>query len=227
TAVRKGTEFEENARGLLRDTLSMSLTRVGGKEDGGIDLVGWWWLPDGTDTTVSGANAASSDKYTRRRIRVIGQCKAEKKKLSPNYVRELEGVLFRFMSTTPGSIVDQESAEQGDAEHSLVVNSKFAFPLVALLVSQSSFTKSTLMRANSSPIPFFLLHLPFADAENELLDTEENRNVLGSGFCNPALAGMRGLLKGNLEVRWERSLIDGSGRPGLWWQERHLPSWVP
>ena len=35
-------------------------------------------------------------KTYRRRIKVIAQCKAEKKKLGPKYVRELEGVLHHY-----------------------------------------------------------------------------------------------------------------------------------
>ncbi|PPR00761.1 hypothetical protein CVT24_000786 [Panaeolus cyanescens] len=205
----------------------MSLMRVGGKEDGGIDLVGWWWLPDIQDSSESSRNFDSSPTTPRRRIRVIAQCKAEKKKLGPNYVRELEGVLFRFMSTVPGRTGGLSMGHDEDTEHSLIVNSKFPFPLVALLISESAFTKSTLLRAYSSPIPFFLIHLPPIESPMEFSEAKENMNVLGSGICNPALSGTRGLLKGNLEVRWERSLVDGSGRPSLWWKEERLPSWAP
>ncbi|KIJ63758.1 hypothetical protein HYDPIDRAFT_71022, partial [Hydnomerulius pinastri MD-312] len=62
----------------------MSLRRVGGKSDGGIDLVGWWWLPF--------SDSRYPDGLHRRRLRIVAQCKAEKKKFSPNYVREMEGV---------------------------------------------------------------------------------------------------------------------------------------
>jgi hypothetical protein len=43
--VHRGNEFERRSLRLLRQNLSMSLTRVGGKADGGVDLIGWWWLP--------------------------------------------------------------------------------------------------------------------------------------------------------------------------------------
>ncbi|EEB89062.1 hypothetical protein MPER_12892 [Moniliophthora perniciosa FA553] len=71
----------------------MSLTRVGGKEDGGIDLIGWWWIPEGAKES----NAV--DFSRRKRVRVVAQCKAEKKKIGPGYVRELEGVVFRNLDS--------------------------------------------------------------------------------------------------------------------------------
>ncbi len=78
----------------------------------------------------------------RRRIRVVGQCKAEKKKMGPNYVRELEGVVFRFLATSSDATIDPPLPPQISTS-----------PVVALLISQSPFTKSTLVRAQSSPIP--------------------------------------------------------------------------
>ena len=44
--VHRGTAFEKRSLELLQSTMSMSLTRVGGKSDGGVDLLGWWWLPE-------------------------------------------------------------------------------------------------------------------------------------------------------------------------------------
>jgi len=45
STVHRGTAFEYRARAVLIEHMSMSLTRVGGKHDGGIDLTGWWWVP--------------------------------------------------------------------------------------------------------------------------------------------------------------------------------------
>ena len=75
---------------------------------------------------------------------------------------------------------------------------------------------------------------------------------LGAIFGNPALVSARGVLGGELEIRWERGTgagvsagagalsgggaLDASsgaarggsgGRPGLWWQGQPLPSWTP
>ncbi|KAJ7434749.1 hypothetical protein B0H11DRAFT_2164585 [Mycena galericulata] len=172
--VHRGNIFEERSMKVLQDHLSMSLRRVGGKSDGGIDLMGWW-----------------------RRLRVLAQCKAEKKKASPNYVREMEGVLHRYMSLTDTS-------------------------------SSSSSQYPSRRAPGSSPVPFFLLHIPplphpHPDATE---DVDEEPNKIGTAVWNPALAGVHGLLQGKMEARWERSLT-GAGRPGLWWGGKRLRSWTP
>jgi hypothetical protein len=74
-SVSKGTEFERRILGLLRASLGMHLRHVGGRGDGGVDLVGWW--------------------FVQRRFRVLAQCKAEKRQFGPRYVREMEGVFYR------------------------------------------------------------------------------------------------------------------------------------
>jgi len=117
---------------LLQTNLSMSLNRVGGKSDGGVDLQGWWWLPF--------APNAFADPIHRRRVRVFAQCKAEKKKTGPKYIREMEGVLHRHLNDLN--------------------------PMVALFISESHFTKEALLRVQSSFIPFFLLHLPSEHEDN-------------------------------------------------------------
>ncbi len=81
STVERGNAFEERSLKLLEQTMSMSLKRVGGKEDGGIDLLGWWWLPH--DTFEAPSTTMSVEVEDRRRIRVVGQCKAEKKKMGP------------------------------------------------------------------------------------------------------------------------------------------------
>lgn len=168
---------------LLQTNLSMSLSQVGGRSDGGIDLQGWWWLPSAPNALTSPLN--------RQRVRVFAQCKAEKKKVGPKYIREMEGVLHRHLN-------DQN-------------------PMVALFISESHFTKETLLRTQSSPVPFFLLHLP-----------PEHEDDIGSMVWNRALSGANGLLQGKVEARWERSLdCDGVGRPSLWVKNQRAPSWTP
>ncbi|KAJ7660061.1 hypothetical protein B0H17DRAFT_954317 [Mycena rosella] len=218
TTVQRGNVFEERSKKILQDHLSMSLRRVGGKSDGGIDLMGWWWLPPADSDPQGPAPGAPP---TRRRLRVLAQCKAEKKKMGPNYVREMEGVLHRYMSLV------RPSASPG-----LSLSSSSQEPLVALLVSESPFTKSTILRAQSSPVPFFLLHIPpipETDADEDPPEDEappEDATRIGTAVWNPALAGVRGLLEGKMEARWERSLT-GAGRPGLWWGGKRLSSWTP
>lgn len=168
---------------LLQTNLSMSLNRVGGKSDGGIDLQGWWWLPF--------APNAFTDTIHRRRVRVFAQCKAEKRKVGPKYIREMEGVLHRHLNDPN--------------------------PKVALFISESHFTREALLRAQSSSIPFFLLHLP-----------SEHEDCIGSMVWNHALSSTDGLLQGKVEARWERSLnCDGPGRPSLWVENQRAPSWTP
>jgi hypothetical protein len=43
-----GTGYELHCLRLLQEQLRMSLTRVGGRGDGGVDLRGWWNLPQTT-----------------------------------------------------------------------------------------------------------------------------------------------------------------------------------
>ena len=199
----------------------MSLRRVGGKEDGGIDLLGWWWLPH------ESRGVSATSLFKRRRIRVIGQCKAEKKKMGPNYVRELEGVLFRFFATKmdPQHISSALEVELGDDPRDGVLQPRLSGTVVALLISQSSFTKSTILRANSSPIPFCLLHIPELEPA-----PEEPYNAhfgeVGAAWCNPALLGLPEV-KGRMEMRWERQSGVNDGRPALWWDGNPLPSWTP
>ena len=221
SSVHRGTAFENRAMHTLRD-LSMSLSRVGGRSDGGIDLQGWWWLPFSnadTDTNVTGSESMRDDSgILRRRVRVLAQCKAERKKLGPNYVRELEGVLHRHHHLDPND------------------NMK-TVPTIALLVSESAFTKATVLCALSSPLPFFLLHLPHISilkrnpkSNPGSMDT----STFASAIWNPALGGQHGVLGGSIDLRWElsesaassNSIPNGSG-PSLWWHGRRLESWVP
>ncbi|KAF8488080.1 hypothetical protein JB92DRAFT_3130192 [Gautieria morchelliformis] len=213
STVHRGVTFEKRSLEILQSQLSMSLQKVGGRSDGGIDLQGWWWLPP-TRRAPSASHTLPTwtgiDGIPRRRIRVLGQCKAEKKKMGPNYVREMEGVLGRH-----------NTQERRD-------------PVVGLLVSQSAFTRSTVLRAFSSRIPLFLLHIPPETHElDHDRDAEEDGDVttppelIGSAVWNPALGSEQGLLGGEYAARWEWSIYTGGGRPGLWWNGEKLSNWVP
>lgn len=83
STVDIGRAFELHCLRFLTDQLYMSLTQVGGAGDGGVDLRGWWTVPKLGSTSMSEG----------RRLRVLGQCKAERKALGPRTVRELEGVM--------------------------------------------------------------------------------------------------------------------------------------
>ncbi|KAG1778152.1 hypothetical protein EV702DRAFT_1097338 [Suillus placidus] len=201
STVARGTAFEQRSLQLLQESFSMSLKRVGGKSDGGVDLLGWWWLPLSQSTPIT---------PPRRRIRVLAQCKAEKKKFSPNYVREMEGVWHMH-------------AQDRSLSGSSVPVSNLG--TVALLLSESKFTTATLTRALGSSVPFLLMHLPppppISDSRVETTVGE-----VGSAFWNPALGGAQGLLRGELDVRWERD-PEGDGRPGLWCRDKRVQNWTP
>ncbi|KGQ02184.1 hypothetical protein PAAG_11140 [Paracoccidioides lutzii Pb01] len=72
-----GTHYEYTTRESLR-RFALDLTRIGGRLDSGIDLVGTWHLPDSA----------------LQPLRVIVQCKALKNKVGPNVIRELEGTFL-------------------------------------------------------------------------------------------------------------------------------------
>jgi hypothetical protein len=53
STVQRGTAFEYRVLAQLTKHMSMSLTRVGGSNDGGIDLIGWWWVPCATNPATA------------------------------------------------------------------------------------------------------------------------------------------------------------------------------
>jgi hypothetical protein len=200
SAVHRGTAFEQRSLQLLQTHFSMALRRVGGKSDGGIDLVGWWWLPFATDPAPGALPDPTG--LLRRRLRVLAQCKAEKKKFSPKYVREMEGV-WHLQSPLAA-----------------------AYPTVALLLSESPFSRSTVLHAYRSTVPFLLIHLPSASPDSTASASDEE---LGTVCPNPTLTQ---LVK-PLAFCWERNPsptetdTSTGGRPGLWWHSRKLCSWAP
>jgi hypothetical protein len=98
-----GTHYEYTAQTAL-SRLGMSLKRVGGKSDYGIDLLGTWKLPSTTEE-----------------LKVLVQCKAFARKLEPSQARELEGA---FVGAPPGwrgpgvlaLLVTQNAATKGVRE---------------------------------------------------------------------------------------------------------------
>lgn len=85
-----GTHYEYTVAASLR-RLGFDLQRVGGRSDGGIDLLGTWAVP-----------SVASSAEDELPLRIILQCKAfgrQSSKVGPQHVRELEGA---FVSAPPG-----------------------------------------------------------------------------------------------------------------------------
>ncbi|KAI0674465.1 hypothetical protein C8Q78DRAFT_596601 [Trametes maxima] len=218
TSVTKGLRFEQRSLRVLREHLSMSLRRVGGKGDGGIDLQGWWWLPaECLGATPPSAESDMNPEALRKRIRVVAQCKAEEKKIGPRYIREFEGTVLRHSAYPPSQ--------------------ELAPALVGVFLSTSPFTKASLLQAYSSPIPLALFHLPETPqmpsnlAVSDALFAESTLPpepmLPGTLVFNPALNGTTGLLRGNVEPRWERAPDATGGRPGIWNRGTRIRSWTP
>lgn len=205
----------------------MSLRRVGGKGDGGIDLQGWWWLPA---ECVSHAHASRLDSsgWPRKRLRIVTQCKAEEKKIGPRFIREFEGTVLRHSAYLAPRGHDREPPHTRDA-------------LVGMFLSISPFTKASLLQAYSSPIPLALLHLPVVRSQvlaedGTDLDTTAGdpasavvaEPVLpGTLLFNPALGGPDGLLHWMVEPRWQLSPTTGQGYPVIWSNGKRISSWTP
>lgn len=224
STVHRGTAFEHRSLQLLQAHFSMALRRVGGRSDGGIDLVGWWWLPFTAEPEPIHRPSAlpDTDGLLRRRLRVLAQCKAEKKKFSPKYVREMEGV-WHLQSKSSASLSPPSSL----AHESIASD---AYPTVALLLSESPFSQSTVLHTYRSTVPFLLIHLPCSFPSSATPSSASDTEI---AVCpNPTLAH---LVK-PLAFCWERNPFAShptetdmsiGGRPGLWWQGRKLGSWAP
>lgn len=238
--LKIGTDFENRALRFLKDTFSMSLGRIGGPSDGGIDLQGWWWLPPLQGLSVSGNHSVASMPIDvtdlgrsiadagRRRIRVLAQCKAESKPLGPHYIREMEGVLYGYLvslsrrSSRHGVVLDAGTFGISSSQSSQL------HPTIGMVVSQSTFTKSSIHRVMASSVPLLLIHLPPLGGTER--SAGERTNMYAASLqWNPALGSEGGLLGGNLEIRWERELAGEAegGRPFMYWKGKRLENWIP
>ena len=99
SSTAKGNAFEVLALHTL-SKLGFKLTRVGGRADKGIDLLGTWELP-------------------ACRLRAIVQCKALSRTVGPNTMRELEGTIGQAprdraeVTGTVGVLVGRTGATKG------------------------------------------------------------------------------------------------------------------
>ncbi|KAH6717218.1 hypothetical protein BKA61DRAFT_320134 [Leptodontidium sp. MPI-SDFR-AT-0119] len=98
-----GTHYEYTTQSAL-EGLGMSLKRIGGKSDYGIDLLGTWSLPSASEP-----------------LKVLIQCKAFARKIEPSHARELEGAFVGAPTGWRGAgvlglLVSQKSATKGVRE---------------------------------------------------------------------------------------------------------------
>ncbi|CDS02204.1 uncharacterized protein SPSC_02272 [Sporisorium scitamineum] len=181
----------------------MHLERTGGAGDRGIDLRGWWQPPSLSST--------ASD----RRIRVVAQCKCQDeggKKMGPVLIREMEGVVFRASSPSPG-------ASQQSDDSSIDASDDDDAPLAGVILSSSGFSKQALLQVRSSSVPLAAIHLlaqpqgssvKEEDADKAAL-VEQCVSIVWSDRFGSATSG---LLEGGMEVRWLRSLSPRKGVEG-------------
>ncbi|KAG9120773.1 hypothetical protein FRC07_003599 [Ceratobasidium sp. 392] len=202
-----GKAFEDRCLNLLKSQLSMTLTNVGGRLDGGVDLQGWWWLPRLPPDT--------SDE--RRRIRILGQCKAFEKKLGPVHVRELEGAALLHSHTGSARVLSPDSTLELSTTSEASDGTPETSELVAILMSLAGFSPFAIRRAMASPVPFLLLQVPPAQSDTE-------PPTLSSIIWNAKLGSTSGILGGNMEIRQE---LGKKSRPALYWCGKKLKHWVP
>ena len=189
--------------------------------------------------------------------------------MGPAYLRELEGVVYKYAAaatTTTNTgigILPHESESESESTRVPQVMVPYDGPTaakdpppIALLISQSAFTRHCLLAAHASPLPFLLVHIPplppppcrppSSTKTSGSNGGGGDGSALGAVFGNPALVSSKGVLGGELEIRWERGGSDvpssqsqlqsqslgmlddaSAGRPKLWWQGQPLPSWTP
>lgn len=108
TSVFLGTRYEYLIQHHLQDEMGFDLTRVGGKGDGGIDLIGTWTLP--VPLSTSQPSSVSDRPSTAKQqsphaptFRVLCQAKrlTNSRKPMPALMRELEGTLISASSSRP------------------------------------------------------------------------------------------------------------------------------
>jgi hypothetical protein len=98
-----GTHYEYTVQ-IALERLGMSLKRIGGKSDYGIDLLGTWSVPSAPQP-----------------LKVLIQCKAFARKIEPSQARELEGAFVGAPMGWRGAgvlglLVSQKSATKGVRE---------------------------------------------------------------------------------------------------------------
>lgn len=137
STVYVGTHYEYTVLQSLR-RYALSLERIGGRDDAGIDLVGTWHLPE---------------RERERAVRVLVQCKALKSKLGPNLVRELEGTFRQApvgwrTDQTAGVLVSPREATKGVRD----ALARSSYPLFWIMMERDGTLRQALWNARAEEL---------------------------------------------------------------------------
>ncbi|CAI7584745.1 unnamed protein product [Penicillium bialowiezense] len=137
STVYVGTHYEYTVLETLR-RYALSLNRIGGRDDAGIDLVGTWHLPE---------------RERERALRVIVQCKSLKTKIGPNIVRELEGTLRQApvgwrTGQTVGVLVSPREATKGVRD----ALARSAYPVFWMMIERDGSLKQALWNSRAEEL---------------------------------------------------------------------------
>lgn len=153
-----GTHYEYTILEQLR-RYRLLLTRIGGRADSGIDLVGTWDLPS-----------------LPHPLRVVVQCKALKSRVGPNVVRELEGT---FVGAPVGW--------RGEGILGMLVSTREATKGVRDTLSKSSFPLIWIMAASDGEVHQILWNSKATDIGLGGLEVHV-RYESGADACKKSLA---------------------------------------
>ncbi|KAJ5354568.1 hypothetical protein N7541_005612 [Penicillium brevicompactum] len=137
STVYVGTHYEYTVLKTLR-RYALSLNRIGGRDDAGIDLVGTWHLPE---------------RERERALRVLVQCKSLKTKIGPNIVRELEGTLRQApvgwrTDQTVGVLVSPREATKGVRD----ALARSAYPVFWMMIERDGTLKQALWNSRAEEL---------------------------------------------------------------------------
>ncbi|GAA5877923.1 hypothetical protein JCM1840_002948 [Sporobolomyces johnsonii] len=177
-----GTAYELLARTLFSSPpYNMSLIRVGGRQDAGVDLRGRWSGKLSEGVSPGGRKPSWP---------IIVQCKAEKERVGPSIVRELEGTLqaesFKVSSSSFSRRIHSSRLSSATVRN---------VETLGFLVTLNGFTEDAIRRAWASDTPISLLHLAVANPEKLGVPDEDVGEVyVVSKTVNPR---MKELLRGS------------------------------
>lgn len=137
STVHVGTHYEYTVLQALR-RYALSLHRIGGRDDAGIDLVGTWHLPE---------------RERERALRTIVQCKSLKAKIGPNVVRELEGTFRQApvgwrTDQTIGILVSPREATKGVRD----ALARSTYPIFWMMIERDGTFKQALWNSRAEEL---------------------------------------------------------------------------